>query len=144
MRPLNGGRNSKNMESGVVDYRALPKLLQGLSNGQVLLITRQRPEEVKHSHVNVIWVTKVSHPRAVHPTHLHMIEQTVWDQLQKEGSHVIIDAIEYLMIENGVEKTLRFIGKLRDMALLQNSRFYVTVSEGVDEKTVALLRRIVE
>lgn len=38
------------------------------------------------------------------------------------------------MIENGVERVFRFVGKLRDMVILMGVIFYVMVSEGIDEK----------
>lgn len=91
-----------------------------------------------------MWVTKVPHPEAVPPTKLHVIEQIIWNQLNKTASDVILDAFEYLMIENGVEPTLRFVGKMRDMTLMRDSEFYVTVSNGLDERVLNILRRIVE
>lgn len=91
-----------------------------------------------------IWVSKAEHPKAVKPTDLHILESIIWRELQNGTKSVILDALEYLMIENGVERALRFVGKLRDMAILTGATFYVTVSEGIDEKTRAMLRRIVE
>ncbi len=101
---------------------------------------RSRPPNVRK-----VWVTKVPHPEAVPPTKLHVIEQIIWNQLNKTASDVILDAFEYLMIENGgVEPTLRFVGKMRDMTLMRDSEFYVTVSNGLDERVLNILRRIVE
>ncbi|WP_367884487.1 DUF835 domain-containing protein [Thermococcus sp. JCM 11816] len=97
------------------------------------------------SDVVPIWVSKAEHPKAVKPTDLHILESIIWRELQNGTKSVILDALEYLMIENGVERALRFVGKLRDMAILTGATFYVTVSEGgIDEKTRAMLRRIVE
>ncbi len=64
--------------------------------------------------------------------------------IKKESPIIVLDAFEYLMMEQGLEATLRFTGKLRDIALLNNSGFIVSISEGLDDKTVALLKRIVE
>ncbi|WP_460127407.1 DUF835 domain-containing protein [Thermococcus prieurii] len=109
-----------------------------------VLITRKMPGEVSDSNVIHIWVTRVRHPQAVEPTNLYVIEQRVWDSLSKGARNVILDAFEYLLLENGLERTLRFVGKLRDMTLLSNSNFYVTVSDGIDERVLAMLKRIVE
>ena len=127
----------------VLDYRVLHDILRVLPEKKVL-ITRKMPGEFADQRVVHIWVTRINHPQAVDPTDLYVIEQKVWDSLSKGAKNVILDAFEYLLLENGLERTLRFVGKLRDMALLSNSNFYVTVSDGVDERVLAMLKRIVE
>ena len=127
----------------VLDYRVLPQMLMELPGSKVL-ITRKMPGHFRDSGVVHIWVTRISHPNAVDPTNLHVVEQRVWDSISMGAKSVILDAFEYLLLENGLERTLRFVGKLRDMALLSNSDFYVTVSDGLDERVLAMLKRIVE
>jgi hypothetical protein len=130
--------------SRVIDYRHLGDLLRKNRNSKKLVITRRTPSELDEHNVSYIWVTKVPHPKGVPPSKLHVIEQMVWEQLQRENMDVILDAVEYLMIENGVEPTLRFVGKLRDMAVMKNRDFYVTVSDGLEGRVINMLRRIVE
>jgi hypothetical protein len=137
------GRSLKR-ESRILDYRRLNDILVRNPKRGKILITRRAPFEVSAPNVYQIWITKVSHPNAVHPSRLHVIEQIVWDRLQNEKSDVVLDAVEYLMIENGVEPTLRFVSKIRDMAVMKNSNFYVTVSDGLDNRLLNVLRRIVE
>ncbi|NJE60206.1 DUF835 domain-containing protein [Thermococcus sp. 21S7] len=127
-----------------MDYRRLDDILAKNPGREKILITRRPPFEVSAPNVYPVWITKVSHPNAVHPSRLHIIEQIVWDKLQNEKSDVVLDAVEYLMIENGVEPTLRFVSKIRDMAVMKNSDFYVTVSDGLDDRILNVLRRIVE
>ncbi len=134
----------KRRGSRIVNYRDLKDILFRDVSREKILITRRAPFEVNAPNVYQIWVTKVSHPNAVLPTRLHVIEQIVWDRLQERGSDVVLDALEYLMIENGVEPTLRFVGRLRDMTVMNRSNFYVTVSDGIDDKVLNILRRIVE
>ena len=130
--------------SRVIDYRRLNDVLARNPHRGKILITRKPPFEVKAPNIHHVWVTKVSHPAAVPPSRLHVIEQIVWDRLENNKSDVVLDAVEYLMIENGVEPTLRFVSKIRDMAIMRNSDFYVTVSDGIDSKVLNVLRRIVE
>lgn len=137
------GRPRRN-KSRIVDYRHLNEVLSKDPRRGKILITRRPPFEVKAPNVRKVWVAKVQHPEAVPPTKLHVIEQIIWNQLNKTASDVILDAFEYLMIENGVEPTLRFVGKIRDMTLMRDSEFYVTVSNGLDERVLNILRRIVE
>ncbi|WP_456420499.1 DUF835 domain-containing protein [Thermococcus sp.] len=127
----------------VLDYRDLPAILRHLK-GEKVLITRKMPGEFSYPDVIHIWVTRVRHPQAVEPTNLHVIEQRVWDSLSRGTRNVILDAFEYLLLENGLERTLRFVGKLRDMALISDANFYVTVSGGIDNRVLTMLKRIVE
>ena len=114
---------------------------------RLIVITRnalREPNGGNGRNVLYLWLSKVNHPNAVDPRKLHVIEQRVWDALRDTNADVVLDGLEYLIIENGLENTLRFVGKLRDMAILTNSNFYVVASEALDERTLSLLRRIVE
>ncbi len=138
-------RGSANKNSTIVDYRNLYSLLYKRPERRKILITRRPPTEVTGRNVYPIWVTRIEHPGGIDPSRLHALEQMVWDQMEMNGEiDVILDALEYLMVEHGVEQTLRFVSRLRDMAMVMNSSLYVTVSGGIDEKTLALLRRLVE
>ncbi|MBO8174423.1 MAG: DUF835 domain-containing protein [Thermococcus sp.] len=127
----------------VVHYSRVPEILKRFSDKKKVLITRNPPNG-QDSSTFFIWVSKVDHPNAVSPSNLYVIEQKVWEIIEKESPIIVLDAFEYLMMEQGLEVTLRFTGKLRDMALLNNSGFIVSISEGLDKKVVALLKRIVE
>ncbi|AMQ17674.1 DUF835 domain-containing protein [Thermococcus peptonophilus] len=136
-------RRKRDVQTPIIDYRELDRLLTQDSYKK-LLITRRPIVNSTPSDVVLIWVSKAGHPRAIKPTDLHILESIVWKELQNGTKSVILDALEYLIIENGLESALRFVGKLRDIAILNGAKFYVTVSEGIDEKTRAMLRRIVE
>ncbi|ADT84032.1 DUF835 domain-containing protein [Thermococcus barophilus] len=127
----------------VVHYSKMRNLLKKFSHKKKILITRT-PPTVNDNATFYIWISKIDHPNAVSPTDLYVIEQKVWEIIKKESPIIVLDAFEYLMMEQGLEATLRFTGKLRDIALLNNSGFIVSISEGLDDKTVALLKRIVE
>jgi len=116
----------------------------GEHSKKLILITRSSPHPPNGGNIVQIWLSRVEHPNAVDPRKLHVIEQRVWEALRDENANVVLDGIEYLIIENGLENTLRFVGKLRDMAILTNSNFYVVASKALDERTLSLLRRIVE
>jgi hypothetical protein len=138
-------RRGANKNSVVVDYRNLHSLLYKRPERRKVLITRRPPAEVTGRNIYPIWITRIEHPGGVDPSRLHVLEQMVWDQMEMNGEiDVIVDALEYLMMEHGVEQTLRFVSRLRDMAMVMNSNLYVTVSGGIDERTLALLRRLVE
>ncbi|NJE07934.1 DUF835 domain-containing protein [Thermococcus sp. M39] len=127
----------------VVHYSEVPEILEKVPRRKKILITRTPPNG-QNSSVLHIWISKVDHPSAVSPSNLYVIEQKVWELLNRDSPIIVFDAFEYLMMEQGLEAALKFTGKLRDMALLNNSGFIVSVSEGLDERVVALLKRIVE
>ena len=129
----------------LIDYKDRPNLLQRLSSKNLLLITRRPPEALNNPNGKVIWISRVDHPNAIHPSRMHALEQTVWESLKGgETDGIILDALEYLMVEHGTEPVLKLVGKLRDMAVYNDKEFYVTVSNGLDDRFLALLKRIVE
>ncbi len=136
--------HKRNIDLQVIDYRDVEKILNKDTYRIKILITRTHPERIKNQNVHPIWISKLEHPLAVHPSQLYIIENLILEHARQQHSDIILDALEYLMIEHGVMSTLRFVGKLRDMAILTSSNFYVSVSDGIDEKTKALIRRIVE
>jgi len=127
--------------SRLVSPENVPKLLKRRGRN-VILITRD-PTPPREG-VSVLWLSTIDHPRAVDPRKLHVIEQKVWESLRSGNADVILDGLEYLILENGPEPALRFVGKLRDMAVLTNSNFYVVASDALEERIRSLLKRIVE
>ncbi|WP_461866352.1 DUF835 domain-containing protein [Thermococcus sp.] len=128
----------------VIDYKDVEKILNKDAYRAKILITRTHPKRIKNQNVYPIWISKLEHPQAVHPSQLYLIENLILEHAKQQHSDIILDALEYLMIEHGVTPILKFVGKLRDIAILTNSNFYVSVSDGLDEQTKALVKRIVE
>lgn len=111
-------------------------------NRNVVWITRKPPNGDSGEKIH-IWISKVEHPAAVHPSRLYVIEESLRKNLQP-NSVIVFDAFEYIKVEQGTEAALRFVGKLRDIALLKSSRFVVSASDALDRRERALLQRIVE
>jgi hypothetical protein len=66
----------------------------------------------------------------------------VENELSKRRPVLVFDGIEYLIVENGLVGTLKFLGKIRDMAALHSSEMYITVSDALDPKELAMIRRV--
>jgi|Deesub1362B_J571_1020462.scaffolds.fasta_scaffold00024_130 hypothetical protein len=132
----------KSLLSVVIPYSELDNFIKTHNGRKKLVITRKPLTDNKDA--KYIWVSKVKHPNAIHPSDLHIIEQKVLETLNKESVIVVLDAFEYIMMEQGLDTALKFACKLRDMALLNNSNFVVTVGEGLEEKELALLKRVIE
>jgi hypothetical protein len=130
--------------SRVVEPGVLPKLLRRRENNRKLILITKEPRPSVPGKVQVLWLSTVDNPGSVDPKKLHVVEQVVWEKLREENADVVLDDFEYILTENGPETALKFVGKLRDMAILTNSNFYVVVSEDVDERMRRILRSIVE
>ncbi|WP_084593953.1 DUF835 domain-containing protein [Palaeococcus ferrophilus] len=111
-------------------------------NRNVVWITRSPPNDESREKVH-IWISKVEHPKAVHPSRLYVIEESLRRSLQP-NSVIVFDAFEYIKVEQGTEAALRFVGKLRDLALMKSSKFVVSASDALDKRERVLLKRIVE
>ncbi len=138
-----GKKSSVFQGSGLLDEEDFLRVLRSDPTKQKVVITRRHQIDAP-GNVKLIYLSKVPHPGHADPSKLYVLEQTLWQLLQNSKSDVIFDAFEYLAIENGVETALKFTSKLRDMTVLRGSNFYVTVSDALDERTIHLLRRILD
>ncbi|AEC51018.1 hypothetical protein PNA2_0100 [Pyrococcus sp. NA2] len=89
------------------------------------------------------WITKVKEEKSntIEPTNLPKILDLAI-RYMKKGGVVVIDCLEYLIIENGFEAVLRFLAQLRDHAILNNSTVIIVGNlEGLSKREVALLKR---
>ncbi|WP_167910248.1 DUF835 domain-containing protein [Thermococcus sp. Bubb.Bath] len=142
-------RGSEFSASPLVPHESLGKLVSNkLSSNNVLLITRTHPKLVfkifrdSKGHLNVVWLSDVEDENSVNPRALYRLEALVENELSKRRSVLVFDGIEYLIIENGLTGTLKFLGKVRDMAALHDSEMYISVSDALGPKEQALIRRV--
>lgn len=126
----------------VIDHTEVDSIYSKIKD-RAIMISRKPPRREKETY---FWISKVEHPKAIHPSQLYIIEESVKKHLQnsRDKKVVIFDAFEYIKIEQGPESAYKFVGKLRDIALLSGSKFIVSISDALDEKEKTLLKRIVE
>ncbi len=111
-----------------------------------IAVTRDPPEVFRGKLglklIPAIWVSKVQHEDAVNPTRLahilenlrHFLEATNMDKV------ILVDCIEYLILENGEEAVLKFITSLKDFATLNRGILIVALDrEAVGERTFNML-----
>ncbi|ASJ00149.1 DUF835 domain-containing protein [Thermococcus gorgonarius] len=94
--------------------------------------------------VKPLWLTTVEtqSPYAINPRHLYKLGAIIEREVKANGSQVIVDGIEYLIIENGLEPTLKFLGQVKDVTALHGSSLYVVASDALSEKEVVPIRRV--
>ncbi|WP_048148524.1 DUF835 domain-containing protein [Palaeococcus ferrophilus] len=89
-------------------------------------------------------------PNAISPTDLAKMSELVYNYYRRMSSAnvmgvVVFDALEHVMMYNGLEVTLKFLSKLKDFAQLYNgSLIVVAEKEAFEEKEWNLLMRLME
>ncbi|CAB49568.1 DUF835 domain-containing protein [Pyrococcus abyssi] len=89
------------------------------------------------------WVTKLksSDVNTIEPTNLPKILSLAVDYLKKKGV-VVIDCLDYLILENGFESVIKFMAHLRDYAVMHGSSVIILGPlEGLSDKEKVMLKR---
>ncbi|BAA29145.1 DUF835 domain-containing protein [Pyrococcus horikoshii] len=81
----------------------------------------------------VIWISKIKHEDAVSPTRLEFLIQRLADFLKSVDIDkvILIDCLDYLILENGEKAVSKFITKLKDLSILHRGITLVTLDEEV-------------
>jgi len=119
-------------------YRELMSLLKGF---KVLAVTRT-PSHYEEAGIPYIWITPAGGgENAIDPRALAPLLQKLVDSVEP-GTVVILDGIEYLIIENGFSSVFRFLTNLKDRLLLKGASLLVVVDPMTfDEKQLSILER---
>lgn len=140
----NGGRSDVVVHPSQLKKLVINKLS---SNRPVLLVGRNPPQlmaerlGVNDSRLRMIWLSAVDHPNAVSPRDLYKLEFHIARDVSTRKSDVILDGIEYLILESGLVPTLKFLAKVNDITILNGSRLHLVLGDALGEREVALLRR---
>ncbi|WP_367883785.1 DUF835 domain-containing protein [Thermococcus peptonophilus] len=118
-----------------------------------VIITRENIMEAMnkiHPESLVFWVTRAKEgvisetPQiyAVSPTNMDILTDLVANALRKGYRTVYIDSVEYLIIENGFERTMKFLLHVKDITLNANGSIILVISEEtLDEKQKGMIER---
>ncbi|WP_055282326.1 DUF835 domain-containing protein [Thermococcus sp. EP1] len=119
-------------------------LLQGR---KAIIITRRKPEDLKSKlgvEVPILWLAKVEGPGVIYPRNLERLahELISFMRSEKGPKSIIIDGLEYLMVENDFESVFKFLTSLKDYAILTDTVIIVPVKkEALEKRKYALLLR---
>ncbi len=104
----------------------------------LLMVTRREVESIK-ANVNreafVFWVTRVMEgeieesPRiyAISPTKIDILTDLIAKAVESGYTVLYIDALEYLILENGFERTFKFLLNVKDRVLMKNGTMILVV-----------------
>lgn len=118
-----------------------------------VIITRENIMDVMskiHPESLVFWVTRAKEgvisetPQvyAVSPTNIDILTDLVAKALRRGYRTVYIDSVEYLIIENGFERTMKFLLNVKDMTLHADGLMVLVISEEtLDEKQKGMIER---
>ncbi|MFA4646377.1 DUF835 domain-containing protein [Pyrococcus kukulkanii] len=125
-------------------YAAFKKLLEMRLPG--IAITRDPPnifrEKLGLKLTPVIWISKVQHEDAVSPTRLEYLTQRLADFLKSVDVDkvILIDCVDYLVLENGEDAVFKFVTTLKDFATLNRGILIVSIEkEALSEKAYNFL-----
>lgn len=116
---------------GIVIARTFPKKLQ--VNGNL-------------KDIPIWWLSREESPESIDPLSLAKIAHVIRDFIQdKEGTIVLLDGLEYLIMQNNFETTLRFIQGLNDLIILNRATLIVPVDpSSLSVKQLSLLEKEME
>ncbi|MFX0085368.1 MAG: DUF835 domain-containing protein [Candidatus Hodarchaeota archaeon] len=129
-------------------FRLFTNLVSNTNPG--LCITRNFPshisEDFKLKKSSIFWLTRRKGEMTIDPVQLTMISHIIQEFMAKsEKSIIILDGIEYLIIQNDFKPVLRFIQHIRDEVLIQGANLLIPLSpEALSISEVKLLERELE
>jgi hypothetical protein len=130
--------------------RMFDSVLQEMEEGlSVLIICRTHPDQLRAQYqltqTPMIWLAQSPGPDRIDPCNLQMLTHVIMKYMSKERSLIAIEGLEYLMVNNELNKLLRFIGQLRDNIIVENSILLVTVDpRTLTDRLQAILQRELE
>ncbi|KUH31929.1 hypothetical protein APY94_11455 [Thermococcus celericrescens] len=111
-----------------------------------IAVTRDPPDMFRRKLglklIPVMWVSTVQHGDAVSPTKLEVIMDNLRRFLETANIDkvILIDCVEYFILENGEDAVLKFITSIKDFATLNRGLVIVTVDkESLNERTFSIL-----
>ncbi len=115
-----------------------------------LCITRQYPATVRQEwgleKTPIIWLSNQLGKVYVNPSNIGILGDTVIRFIEKaDDSVIMIDGIEFLIVNNGFDKVLKMIHRITEVVMEYRSRLIISVDpRALDIRELALLERNME
>lgn len=112
-----------------------------------LYITRQHPNHVQRKigdrDVRVVWLSTTLGRDYVDPHNLNILTNLITSFVQaQEKSVVVLDGLEYLMLNNDYRRILEFLGYVNEAIVTRHAVLLISVDERTfDRRELALLER---
>ena len=112
-----------------------------------LCVTRQYPDKIRESfdleQTRIMWLSHTPGKDHHNPTSIGTLATVISSFIERyEKCVVIIDGLEYLVINNGFQQVLRFVEHINEQVMQSKSTVLVPISPNAfSEKELALLER---
>ncbi len=127
-------------------FRTFKELVSENKNG--LIITRAHPEEIQElynlKNTKIYWLTKSNTDLpSFEPSQIEKIRWIIKDFVsENKDSVVLLDGLEYLILQNNFENVLKFVELLKDDIALNDGVLLLPIDPAtLDERQTALLER---
>ena len=115
-----------------------------------LCISREYPPRLSKNkslkNIPIIWLTRQKADNHLDPVQLNLISHTIQEFItNNQQSIVILDGLEYLIIQNEFKPVLRLIQHIRDEVYIQKANLLIPLSShALAETEIKLLERELE
>ena len=115
-----------------------------------MVISRTFPDKLRQSEPiessEIWWLTREKSPDSIDPLSLAKLTHLIKEFIQKEdGGVILLDGLEYLILQNDFETTLRFIQALNDLIILNKATLIVPIDpSSLSIKQLSLLEKEME
>jgi AmiR/NasT family two-component response regulator len=112
-----------------------------------LIISRQHPKRLKTVYglhkTPIFWLSKVEAQNVISPDDLPKLMYIINDFIQKgDKSIILLDGLEYLIIQTEFLSTIKFLHQLRDLIILNNSQLIIPLfKDALPEREFNILER---
>ncbi len=117
------------------------------NGGAGMIITRLHPEEVRGrfniGSSSIHWLSRAFTKESISPTNLGALAEQIDGFVSKVPNAVILlDGIEYLIVQNDLQKVVRFVSSVRDSVAMHKAKMVIPFNmQSVDDTGRALLTR---
>ncbi|MHC1680413.1 MAG: DUF835 domain-containing protein [Methanomassiliicoccales archaeon] len=130
--------------------RMFESLTQEMAGGtSAFIIARTHPDQLRARyqlmHTPILWLAQTPGPDRVDPSNVQMLTHMTMEFVRKGPSVIAMEGLEYLILNNDLNKVLRFLAQLRDEVIVEGSILLVSVDpRTLTERQKAILERELE
>lgn len=116
---------------------------------EILVVSRLHPdrllEDFQIPSSNVFWLSNSAGPRNINPQNIGILTDTLIRLYEKGDAAVILEGIEYLMLQNDFSKVLKLMNYLYESVAVNHGMLVITLDpEAFNTKEFALLTKDAE
>ena len=113
------------------------------------IIARTHPDQLRAKyqlmHTPILWLAQTPGPDRMDPSNVQMLTHMTMGFVRKGSSVIAMEGLEYLILNNDLNKVLRFLAQLRDEVIVEGSILLVSVDpRALTERQRAILEREME